>query len=61
MPQLLRHAGVERAVVVRGVPAAIDRGAFRWRSPDGAEVLTEYLMHGYYLGADLHEHMASPK
>ena len=57
MPQILRSAGIERAVVLRGVPAAIDRGTFVWRSPDGSEVLAEYLMHGYYLGADLVDHL----
>ena len=30
MPQILRRAGIERAVVWRGVPAAIDRNAFPW-------------------------------
>lgn len=55
MPQILRSLGIERAVVLRGVPAAVDRSAFVWRSPDGSEVLTEYLIHGYYLGADIDE------
>ena len=50
MPQILRTAGIERAVVWRGVPAAIDRTAFWWESPDGSRVLTEYLAFGYGLG-----------
>ncbi len=54
MPQILRQAGVDRAVVWRGVPAAVDRTAFRWESPDGSSVLTEYLAFGYFLGGDLH-------
>ena len=37
MPQLLRLAGLEHAVVWRGVPAAIDRTAFWWRAPDGSD------------------------
>ena len=45
MPQLLRRAGLERAMVWRGVPASIERSSFRWRSPDGSEVVTEYLPH----------------
>jgi alpha-mannosidase len=50
MPQILRRAGLERAVVWRGVPASIDRSAFVWESPDGSRVLTEYLAFGYGLG-----------
>jgi len=51
MPQILRQGGVERAVVWRGVPAAIDRDAFWWEAPDGSRVLTEYLAFGYFNGA----------
>jgi alpha-mannosidase len=47
MPQLLRLAGIEQAVVWRGVPAAIDHHAFLWQGPDGAEVRAEYLPRGY--------------
>jgi alpha-mannosidase len=53
MPQILRRAGIERAVVWRGVPAAIDRHAFTWRAPDGSTVETEYLVDGYGNGAHL--------
>lgn len=53
MPQILRLAGIERAVVWRGVPRSIDKTAFRWESPDGSSVLTEYLAFGYFLGAPL--------
>jgi len=51
MPQLLRLAGFEDAVVWRGVPAAVDRTAFWWSAPDGSTVRTEYLWHGYGVGA----------
>jgi alpha-mannosidase len=54
MPQILRTAGISRAVVWRGVPGAVDRSVFRWEAPDGSVVLTEYLAFGYFLGADLH-------
>ena len=47
MPQLLRRAGLDRAVVWRGTPSAIDRHAFRWSAPDGSEVRAEYLVGGY--------------
>jgi hypothetical protein len=59
MPQILRSFGIERAVLWRGVPSAIDRAAFRWRSPDGSEVLAEYFAYGYELGGRLAEHVAS--
>jgi hypothetical protein len=51
MPQILRMLGVESAVVWRGVPAAIDRDAFWWESPDGSRVLADYLAFGYFNGA----------
>ena len=47
MPQILRRAGIDDAVVWRGVPAAIDRHAFRWESPDGSWVRAEYMPSGY--------------
>ncbi|MDQ3127751.1 MAG: alpha-mannosidase [Chloroflexota bacterium] len=53
MPQILRRAGIRHAVVWRGVPAAIDRHAFTWRSPDGSSVRAEYLVGGYGNGAYL--------
>jgi hypothetical protein len=57
-PQILRMAGIERAVILRGAPASLDRSSFVWRSPDGSEVLTEYLIHGYYVGADIGSELA---
>jgi alpha-mannosidase len=53
MPQILRLAGIDQAVVWRGVPAAIDRHAFEWEAPDGWSVRAEYLPHGYDNGAYL--------
>ena len=53
MPQILRRAGIERAVVWRGVPSAIERNQFIWRAPDGSSVLAEYLPDGYGSGASL--------
>ena len=47
MPQILRRAGIEDAVVWRGVPAAVDRNAFLWSAPDGSTVRAEYLPGGY--------------
>jgi hypothetical protein len=50
MPQILRNAGIDRAVLWRGVPGAIDKTSFVWESPDGSSVLTEYLAFGYSIG-----------
>ena len=47
MPQLLRRAGLDCAVVWRGVPAAIDHHAFLWTGLDGSEIQAEYLVGGY--------------
>ena len=53
MPQILRRAGIRHAVVWRGVPAAVDRHAFRWTAPDGSTVRAEYLVGGYGNGGYL--------
>ena len=56
MPRILRDGGLGWALVWRGVPEAIDRSTFRWRSTDGAaEVLCEYMPFGYWAGASLME------
>ncbi|HUY86621.1 MAG TPA: hypothetical protein VMU77_05865, partial [Acidimicrobiales bacterium] len=47
MPQILTLAGLDHAIVWRGVPAAIDRTRFTWRSPDGSSVVADYLINGY--------------
>jgi mannosylglycerate hydrolase len=51
MPQILRLAGFEHAVVWRGVPSAIDKTGFHWEAPDGSTVRAEYLPTGYGNGA----------
>jgi hypothetical protein len=51
MPQILKAAGLDHAVVWRGVPGAIDRTAFWWQAPDGSTVRAEYLPVGYGNGA----------
>ncbi|HEV7524322.1 MAG TPA: glycoside hydrolase family 38 C-terminal domain-containing protein [Acidimicrobiia bacterium] len=53
MPQLLRLAGFEHAVVWRGVPAAVEQTAFWWEAPDGSRVRAEYLYGSYSNGRDL--------
>src|SRR5436305_7425656 len=51
MPQLLRQAGFDHAVVWRGVPSAVDRTGFWWTAPDGSTVRAEHLPVGYGNGA----------
>src|SRR3954464_15261609 len=53
MPQILRQAGLEHAVVWRGVPAAVTETAFWWEAPDGTRVRAEYLYGSYSNGRDL--------
>jgi hypothetical protein len=53
MPQILRLAGIEHAVVWRGVPAAVTTTAFWWRAPDGSRVRAEYLYGSYSNGRDI--------
>jgi alpha-mannosidase len=53
MPQILRLAGLEHAVVWRGVPLAITQTAFWWEAPDGSRVRAEYLFGSYSNGRDL--------
>src|SRR5499427_1099162 len=49
MPQILRLAGFEHAVVWRGVPSTVTQTAFRWEAPDGSAVRAEYLYGGAML------------
>jgi len=51
MPQILAAAGLDHAVVWRGVPAAVGGTAFVWEAPDGSSVRAEYLVAGYGNGA----------
>ena len=53
MPQLLRLAGIDQAVVWRGVPSAVTKSAFWWEAPDGSTVRAEYLPVGYSNGGVL--------
>jgi mannosylglycerate hydrolase len=53
MPQILRLAGLDQAVVWRGVPSAVTGTAFWWEAPDGSRVRAEYLYGSYSNGRDL--------
>ena len=51
MPQILRQAGFEHAVVWRGVPRAVNRTGFWWDALDGSRVRAQFLPVGYANGA----------
>ena len=53
IPQILRLARIDHAVLWRGVPNSINRTGFQWFSPDGSHVRAEYLPVGYANGAFL--------
>src|SRR5436190_22299619 len=53
MPQMLSLAGLEHAVVWRGVPASVEQTAFWWDAPNGSRVRAEYLYGSYSNGRDL--------
>jgi 2-O-(6-phospho-alpha-D-mannosyl)-D-glycerate hydrolase len=53
MPQILRLAGLEHAVVWRGVPGEVTKTGFWWRAPDGSTVRAEYLYGSYSNGRDI--------
>jgi alpha-mannosidase len=53
LPQLLRLAGLEHAVVWRGVPSNVEQTAFWWEAPDGSRVRAEYLYGSYSNGRDI--------
>jgi alpha-mannosidase len=55
MPQILQMGGLDSAMVWRGVPEEIDRTTFWWESPDGSRVLTEYMVFGYFNGANFND------
>ncbi len=59
MPQVLRLAGLNDAVVWRGVPAAVEQTAFRWVAPDGSSVRAEFLVGSYSNGRDMPRDAAS--
>jgi Glycosyl hydrolases family 38 N-terminal domain/Alpha mannosidase middle domain len=60
MPQILRLAGLETAVVWRGVPSAVDFHRFVWEGPDGSSVVAEYLPEGYGNAAHLFDGPGEP-
>jgi Glycosyl hydrolases family 38 N-terminal domain/Alpha mannosidase middle domain len=60
MPQILRLAGLETAVVWRGVPTAVDFHRFVWEGADGSSVVAEYLPEGYGNAAQLFDKPGEP-
>lgn len=48
LPRILKGFGIENAVVWRGVPALDGGPEFAWKSPDGSEVIAQFLAKGYH-------------
>jgi alpha-mannosidase len=55
MPQLLRRAGIDAAVIWRGVPGDVNSTVFRWEALDGSAVDAVQLARGYGHAKDLVE------
>lgn len=53
MPAVLAGFGIKDAVMWRGADQSLAKTEFRWRSPDGSEVLTIHLPLGYGNGVGL--------
>ena len=51
MPQILRNAGIDAAIMWRGVPAAVESHVFDWEGVDGTVVRTEYMPENGYSNA----------
>lgn len=47
LPAILRGFGIDSVVIWRGVGREVDVSEFRWRSPDGSEVLAVHFPFGY--------------
>ncbi|HLH67505.1 MAG TPA: hypothetical protein VKY90_00330 [Candidatus Dormibacteraeota bacterium] len=53
MPQILRLAGIESAVLWRGVPTSMTSDIFTWEALDGTSVTAVHLRGGYNAARDL--------
>lgn len=53
IPQILSRSGISDALLWRGVPNAVDKIVFDWKSPDGSSVRVGYLATSYSNGAQL--------
>jgi Glycosyl hydrolases family 38 N-terminal domain/Alpha mannosidase middle domain/Glycosyl hydrolases family 38 C-terminal domain len=51
MPQILRAAGIDVAIMWRGVPAAVESHVFDWEGIDGSVIRTEYMPENGYSNA----------
>jgi hypothetical protein len=51
MPQILHSAGIDVAIMWRGVPAAVESHVFDWEGIDGTVIRTEYMPENGYSNA----------
>ena len=61
LPAILRGFGISSAIIWRGVGREVDVSEFRWRSPDGSEVLAVHFPFGYGYMAEVPEDDAALK
>jgi len=47
LPAILRGFGIDSVLIWRGVGDDVKKSEFRWRAPDGSEVLVLHFPHGY--------------
>jgi alpha-mannosidase len=53
LPAILRGFGIDSALIWRGVGRDVDVSEFRWRSPDGSEVMAVHFPYGYGFMAEV--------
>jgi len=59
LPAILRGFGIDSVLIWRGVGREVEVSEFRWRSPDGSEVLAVHFPHGYGYMAQVPEDRAA--
>jgi alpha-mannosidase len=59
LPAILRGFGIDSVLIWRGVGREVDVSEFRWRSPDGSEVLAVHFPYGYGYMAEVPEDQAA--
>lgn len=59
LPAILRGFGIDSVLIWRGVGRDVEVSEFRWRSPDGSEVMAVHFPYGYGYMAEVPEDQAA--